>query len=92
VIYTKLHFSGHAVIQMFKRGILVEEIEAVLQTGRVIKEYPEDLPFPSFLMLGFSANRPLHVVASTDKSGNCYIITTYEPDITLWDKDFSIKK
>jgi len=77
---------------MFKRGIRTEEIEAVLVSGQVIKEYPDDKPYPSFLMLGFSSNRPLHIVASTDKSVNCNIITTYEPDAALWDKNFSIKK
>jgi len=90
--YKKLHFSGHATVQMFKRGIQVEEIETVLETGKLIKEYPEDKPHASFLMLGFINNRPLHIVASTDKIGNCYIIAAYEPDAKLWDEKFTIKK
>lgn len=77
---------------MFKRGIRVEDIEMVLETGELIKEYPEDKPYPSFVMLGFINERPLHIVASTDKPGNCYIITAYEPDEKLWNEKFTLKK
>jgi len=90
--YKKLNFSGHAVVQMFKREIQVEDIEKVCKTGIIIKEYPNDKPFPSVLILGFINKRPLHVVASTDTLGNCYIITAYEPDSKLWDADFTTKK
>jgi hypothetical protein len=92
VEYKQLIFSGHAIIQMFKHGIKVEDIEYVLETGKHIKEYPEDKPYPSFLVLGFINNSPLHVVGSTDKPGNCYIITAYKPDIKLWDDNFTTKK
>lgn len=90
--YKKIHFSGHATVQMFKREIQVEDIQLVIKTGKVIKEYPADKPFSSFLILGFVNKRPLHVVTSTDKQGNCFIITAYESDIKLWDTDFTIKK
>ena len=90
--YNKLHFNGHATVQMFKRGIRVEDIELVLETGEMIKEYPEDKPYPSFLLLAFIDKRPLHVVGSTDILGNCYIITAYEPDAKLWNKKFTLKK
>lgn len=33
--YKKLYFSGHATIQMFKRNILVEEIEIVIANGAI---------------------------------------------------------
>jgi hypothetical protein len=90
--FNQIYFSGHATLQMFKRNIQVEDIERVLDTGQIIKNYPDDKPFPSFLMLGFIGNRPLHVVASTDSRGNCYIITAYEPDKKIWNNDFSTKK
>lgn len=87
-----LHFSGHATVQMFKRKISVEDIIAVLKNGRIIKNYPDDKPFPSYLVLGFVDKRILHVVVSRDQSGNCYIITAYQPDIGLWNEDFISKK
>jgi hypothetical protein len=92
VKYNKLHFSGHAITQMFKRGIQVEDIEMALETGNRINEYPEDKPYPSFLLLGFVNSRPLHIVASLDEQGNCIIITAYEPETRLWSEDFTNKK
>ncbi|MFA5327746.1 MAG: DUF4258 domain-containing protein [Prolixibacteraceae bacterium] len=56
--YKNLHFSGHATVQMFKRRISVGDTELVLKTGKVIKEYPDDKPYSSFLILGFVNNRP----------------------------------
>lgn len=87
-----IHFSGHATIQMFKRIIEVDHVEHILKTEKIIREYPEDKPHPSFLILGYVEKRPLHVVVSTDKHGNCYIITAYEPDHKLWESDFETKK
>lgn len=86
------HFSGHATIQMFKRKISVEEIDIILKNGRIIKNYPEDKPFPSYLVLGIANNRILHIVVSSDESKNCYIITAYQPDKGLWNEDFTLKK
>ena len=88
----KIYFSGHATVQMFKRSILVEDIETVLKAGMIIKDYPDDNPYPSFLILGFMKSRPLHIVVSTDEFGNCYIITAYEPDVAIWNADFKTKK
>lgn len=87
-----IHFSGHATVQMFKRRISVEDIHTILKNGIVIKSYPEDKPFPSYLVLGEANNRILHIVVSSDDSKNCYIITAYQPDAGLWNEDFTFKK
>lgn len=73
-------------------SITVEQVEVVIDKGKVIKMYPEDKPFPSYLMLGYSAGRPLHVVISDDNKGNCFIITAYEPDKKIWNEKFENKK
>lgn len=85
-------FSGHSTMQMFKRNISVKDVELVLKVGKVIKSYPEDKPFPSYLVLGIIENIVLHVVVSSDNSGNCYIITAYEPDAGLWNINFTSKR
>jgi hypothetical protein len=90
--YKTIYFSGHATVQMFKRKINVDNVELVIKSGEVIKSYPDDKPYPSFLILGFFESRPIHVVASVDQDGNCYIITTYEPDLIIWNETFTIKK
>lgn len=53
----QLVFSTHAIKRMFERGISRTEVRHVLVTGKVIKEYPQDVPYPSQLVLGWSGNR-----------------------------------
>ena len=82
-------FTRHAIQKMFQRNVTKPEIDNVISEGKIIKEYPEDSPLPSFLLLGFNNNRPLHLVIAFNKSGNiCIIITVYEPDPRLWKNNF----
>jgi len=88
----KIIYSAHVVIQMFKRGISVQDIVHILNTGVIIRAYPEDKPYPSFLILGFRDRTPLHIVYAVNEVGENIIITAYEPDSELWDNDYTIKK
>ncbi len=57
-----------------------------------LKQYPDDYPFPSCLVLGKSImNKPIHVVMS-DEGCSSRIITAYYPDNNKWDKDFKCRK
>ncbi len=56
-------------------------------------DYPDDQPYPSQLILGWCQNRPIHIVAAFNEPGEeAIIITVYEPDPVLWEKDFRRKK
>jgi hypothetical protein len=87
----QIFFREHAVKRMFERGITSETVEDILSNGEIIREYPDDKPFPSFLLLGYEGERPIHVLAARD-SETCYVITVYEPDPEIWQKGFKIKK
>ena len=42
-----------------------EEVREAVLSGQIIKEYPEDRPHPSILVLGFTRNRrPIHIVVA----------------------------
>ena len=85
----RLVFRVHAIQRMFERGVSEEDVHHVLDTGEVIEDYPEDVPYPSRLMLGFRGARPIHVVAADDRQQGCKIvITVYEPDPFKWDPAF----
>jgi hypothetical protein len=84
-------YREHAVKRMFERGISTEAVEEILAIGEIIKEYLDDKPFPSFLLLGYMEERPIHIVASED-TGICYVITVYEPDALLWNDNFKTKR
>ena len=82
-------FSGHAIRRMFERAIKTEYVKDVIGSGEIIADYPDDLPYPSFLMLGMAGGRPIHVVVAIDEDkGRCYIVTAYIPESKLWGPDF----
>jgi hypothetical protein len=86
-------FSDHAIAQIFRRDIEIGDVRHVLSHGKTIREYPEDKPYPSFLLFGFVKTRPIHVVlARSEDNERCIIITAYEPDPVLWEGDFKTKK
>jgi hypothetical protein len=77
---------------MFKRSISLEEVRFILTNGEVIKEYPNDKPYPSFLILGLINMRPLHLLVAKDaETDNCIMVTVYEPDKNVWTNDFKTK-
>ena len=83
-------FSRHAIQKMFQRNVTKSEIDNVISKGQIIEEYPKDSPLPSFLLLGFNDNRPLHIVIAFNKSDYiCIIVTVYEPDPNLWKDNFT---
>jgi hypothetical protein len=86
-------FSDHAVGRMFERNISEEDIEHVLEHGKVIESYPDDRPDPSFLLFAMIGNRPLHVVIGLNEpEERCTVITLYQPDIRKFGPDFQTRK
>jgi hypothetical protein len=74
---------------MFHRDIKNADVLEVIRNGKMINEYPDDKPYPSFLMLGFINNRPIHVVLASDNENQVgIVITVYEPDPEIWTEDF----
>ena len=83
----------HALGKMIVRDISRAEVLDVLEYGELIQSYAYDKPFPSALFLGFSESRPIHVVASFDESQQqVFVITVYEPDLTIFEPDFKTKR
>ncbi len=85
----KLIYRQHAIKRMFERSIAPNDITEALSNGRKIEDYPSDTPFPSYLWLGYSGNRPIHVVVADNwEDGERIVITAYEPDPSQWDREF----
>ena len=86
-------YSGHSVRRMFERKITEQDIHEVIESGDLIAEYPNDTPYPSYLLLGFPGNIPLHVlIAKDDESDDCYVVTTYVPRRDIWNSDFKTRR
>ena len=91
--YDRLVFRVHAIQRMFERRLTPEDVQQVLKTGEVIEDYPNDVPYPSRLVLGWRGSRPIHVVAAdNDKDRETIVITSYEPDPDRWGLDFKRRK
>ncbi|MEZ4939763.1 MAG: DUF4258 domain-containing protein [Saprospiraceae bacterium] len=83
----------HALEKMIVRGITRAEVLDVLENGEVIQRYDDDKPFPSALLLGFPATRPIHAVTAFDEIQQLiFVITVYEPDLTIFEPDFKTKR
>lgn len=98
----RILYREHADDRREEENITYEEVERVLREGMVLRRYPEDAPYESRLVLGWTESpalrgtyergRPIHVVAAGTPSGTTWIITVYEPDPDLWEDAFRWKK
>ena len=87
VLYTK-HARDEMAFDEFGE-ILEQEVTEAICGGKIIEEYLEDEPYPSFLVSGrTSANRPLHIVcAYAEDDSLSIVITVYQPDPKRWIND-----
>ena len=84
--------TKHAKSRLIERNITIENIKNALQTGEIIKQYENDKPFLSCLLLGLTEQKVfIHIVASID-DGYLYIITAYYPNENDWESDYKTKK
>ena len=91
--FERLSFRIRAIQRMFERAIPVATVQDVLECGTIIEEYPDDTPYPSRLVLGWTGRRPIHVVAADDPVARVTIvITAYEPDQDVWEDGFRKRK
>lgn len=91
--FVQIKFSGHAIRQMFQRGLKKDDVLAVIQGGKIIIDYPDDTPYPSCLLLGFVNEMTIHVVLATDqKQQTGIVITAYVPDDKLWTNGFKTRR
>jgi hypothetical protein len=73
---------------MVERNITVTDVRDVLENGELIEEYKADSP-PRYLMLGWSRNRPIHVIGENDLAvSETIVVTAYEPDAKRWRAGF----
>jgi len=83
-LYTQ-HARAEMVLEDFGE-IRDEEVCQAILGGKIIENYPEDLPYPSCLIYGRTfQERPLHIVcAYAEVEKKVIIVTVYEPDPEHW--------
>ncbi len=84
--------TEHARIRLYERNISIDDIINGINTGEIIKQYPDDKPLLSCLILGFSVKSEyIHIVVSCD-TDFIYLITAYFPNPDMWEDDFKTRK
>ena len=84
--------TQHALDRLLTRNISMSDVQKVIEEGEIIKQYEDDKPYPSCLILGLSIEgRMLHVVVSHNEE-SIYLITAYYPDLSIWNDNFKIKR
>ena len=88
----QIELSGHMLLRMTQRHISYIEIKEVIMRGEIIEDYPDDYPYPSCLIFGYTVkNRVIHTVVGVGDS-KLWLITAYEPDPKQWSTDFRFRK
>ena len=90
--FEQIAITKHANERLKERKITADDIVNCISTGEIIKQYEDDKPLPSCLILGKSCNvKTLHFVVSIDDYF-INLITSYYPDPTVWEADFKTRK
>lgn len=88
----KIALTKHAKDRLQERNITVNDIINGIATGEIIRQYEDDRPLESCLILGFSENNKyIHIVVSNDTE-YIYLITAYYPNPEQWEDDFKTRK
>ena len=88
----RIIISIHAQERLRQRGIKQRDIKSCIMSGEIIEQYPEDFPFPSCLIFGYSiCGSILHVVASDEGTAG-RIITAYFPNEEKFEEDLKTRK
>jgi hypothetical protein len=91
--YAALRLTSHGKQRLAQRGISEAAVRHVLMQGQRIKEYPDDRPHPSYLMLAWWNKQPLHVLVADDPvAQETILITAYVPSTAHWDADFKERR
>lgn len=74
--------TKHAKERLVERGIKIDDVTQCINTGEIIKQYEDDKPLPSCLILGREiGGKCMHMVMSKDEE-YFYLITAYYPGCT----------
>ena len=76
--------SYHAEKERYAEEITLSDIEAAIINGEILEDYSDDPRGPSCLILGYSRNRPIHIVCCYTSLKWIRIITVYLPKPPKW--------
>ena len=88
----QFRLSKHATKRMDLRGRTLANIRRVILSGEMVREYPDEKPYPEYLFLGYprGSNDPCYiVVASNDET---IIVTVHDYDPEVYEPDHRTRR
>ena len=77
---------------MQERDISRADVKNCILNGEIIEDYPNDFPYPSCLIFGYTIKeKVIHVVVGSDGE-YIYIITAYFPNKEKFEDDLKTRK
>jgi len=83
VLDEQFEITVHARERMAERGVSTEDLIRLITNGEIIEDYPDDFPYPSALILGYTLEASFHVVAAKGRN-MVKIVTVYQADEEKW--------
>ena len=83
--------SNHGYDELAEDGLLVKEIIASVNNGKVVEDYPEYPKGTCVLVLQKDKEgNPMHVVWGIPKNASspAVLVTAYKPDTSIWKDNF----
>ena len=89
---SKIKWSSHCLKRMQERDISIDDVGSCIMSGEIIEDYPNDYPYPSCLIFGYSINEKiLHVVVASYME-MLYIVTFCYPDTNKFMEDLRTRR
>jgi len=82
--YDRYEICFHAEKERYAEDITVSDLETAISNGEILEDYANDPRGPSCLILGYSQNRPIHIVCGYTSIKWVRIITVYIPKLPKW--------
>ena len=80
----KYEVSFHAEKERYSENITISDLETAISNGEILEDHPNDPRGSSCLILGYSHNRPIHIVCGYTSIKWIRIITVYLPKPPKW--------
>ena len=93
ILAGQILWTEHLILRLRERHIKRDDIISCIQNGEIVEQYPDDIPFPSCLILGNNTNKkPLHVICAINQDSYCCMISAYYPDPNKWELNNKTRK
>lgn len=76
--------SYHAEKERYSEQISIADLETAILNGEILESYPNDPRGSSCLILGYSLEKPIHIICGYASTKRVRIITVYLPKSPKW--------